>query len=421
MRNTLGIPEPDAHVVLFRTGLLRHLDRYMHKLCILPPIAPKTPAEMDAEDAAAEEERLRQLELRKREEEERKQRAAEEQKRAAEEQKRAAEEALRRAELGAAQRQHMSNGGGGGYASTLPGAGGGFVNLAGGGGQHGVVNMHPSMLNPALLQSHNPAMALQYTTPGMVSGQLTSSVGMVPGQLASLGGMDPTAIALQNQMVADFLAASQSSPTAPPSHTPSLNGGMAYEDSDAATLGGGADGGGKRKRGRPRDKKGEPSNPEAERLAAEAAAAKAAAEAAKKKEERDAQYAIDKAAYEKDMALYEKLQSDPAHKEMEAQWMGLKEYVEKLNPVQRFTVTSIAYRSRLGLHGTLEEGNMAAVPVCWLLLCPAEGEGLPEGEVPHDKLAVPLCLFDQLPDYLTPVCLCVLLLCLWRGGGLCCR
>lgn len=371
VRCTLWVPEPNQSIVLLRTGLLRHLDRYMLQLRILPPTAPKTIAEMDAEEAAAEavrrEEEAAAEAARRKEAEQRQQALLRHQQQRA--------EAMAKADKDAAVAREQA----------------------------------ALLLNEAMYAASAAQASLQAN--GDVVG---------PAQQAALQQseikMQQAHVAQQRaeffQQRADQLAAS-------------ANG---VDDSPEQ--------GGRKKRGRPKDKRNEPLDPEAEKVAAEAAKAKAAAEAVARKEARDAQYAIDYKAFTDSMAMYESLQQDAAHQQLSKQviavgcrgfvvgcrgfvvfcgrcfqtilqWMGLREEIRALNPVQRYRVASIAYRRCLNqsLMSNLEDtaADPASWPVCWLLLEPAEGGGVSGEEVPPCRLAVPLHVDANLPDFMVVV------------------
>lgn len=87
--------------------------------------------------------------------------------------------------------------------------------------------------------------------------------------------------------------------------------------------------------------------------------------------------------------------------------MALRDEIRALNPVQRFSVASIAYRRCLNqsLMANLEDtaADPASWPVCWLLLEPVGGEGVAGEEVPAAKLAVPLHVDANLPDFMVLV------------------
>lgn len=89
------------------------------------------------------------------------------------------------------------------------------------------------------------------------------------------------------------------------------------------------------------------------------------------------------------------------------QWMDLREEIRALNPVQRFSVASIAYRRCLNqsLMANLEDtaADPASWPVCWLLLEPTAGKGVAAEEVPPGRLAVPLHVDANLPDFMVVV------------------
>lgn len=396
VRCTLWVPEPGTDVVLLRTGLLRHLDRYMLQLRILPPSAPKTPAEMDAEEAAAEAARREEEEAKRRDEEEAKRkedeaRAARQRQRELAETMRLEEEARRRAEAKA-----------------------------------------EAELKASIATEQSQVLINEAGQLMQAVAACTDAAQRVAAQQEANTKMQQIAVLQQHAAYWRQMAA-QCDVAPPPA---AVNG---VEDSPPEQ-------GGRKKRGRPgKEKKGEQLDPEAERAAAEAAKAKAAAEAVARKEARDAQYALDYQAFTESMVMYKSLQQDAAHQQLSKQvrmwwqcvagdnttcvrllvwwvaffcgtlsasrvglqWMALRDEIRALNPVQRYSVASIAYRRCLNqsLMANLEDtaADPASWPVCWLLLEPAEGTGLAGGEVPPSRLAVPLHVDANLPDFMVVV------------------
>jgi hypothetical protein len=94
--------------------------------------------------------------------------------------------------------------------------------------------------------------------------------------------------------------------------------------------------------------------------------------------------------------------------ELKRKWMGVRERVFTLNPVERYIVRGIVYRRHLAdsaavnLEGyTNEEAAVMRRPVAWIYLKPVS-KGPPQ-QLPIQSITVPLVLDPDLPDFLVPL------------------
>lgn len=94
--------------------------------------------------------------------------------------------------------------------------------------------------------------------------------------------------------------------------------------------------------------------------------------------------------------------------EMRMKWLGVREKVFTLNPVERYIVRGIVYRRHLAdsvavnLEGyTNEEAALMRRPVAWIYLKPTS-KGPPQ-QLPIECITVPLVLDPDLPDFLVPL------------------
>ena len=94
--------------------------------------------------------------------------------------------------------------------------------------------------------------------------------------------------------------------------------------------------------------------------------------------------------------------------EIKGNWLGVRERVFTLNPVERYIVRGIVYRRHLAdsaavnLEGySNEEAAVMRRPVAWIYLKPVS-KGPPQ-QLPIQSITVPLVLDPDLPDFLVPL------------------